>query len=108
MTQSAAAGPGPPDETAAQQKLEATAENNDTSNHSSGYMTCIQRNRECIEKGSDTQVNIQLTPPFAFRDSIALLDFKISRTRLLCRAHAQNRTWGLKKQISNLSIASHT
>lgn len=39
----------------AQQKVEATAENNATSNHSSGYEACIQRNRECIEKGSDAQ-----------------------------------------------------
>ncbi|KAL4557176.1 hypothetical protein LXL04_035348 [Taraxacum kok-saghyz] len=39
----------------AQQKVEATAENNATSNRSSGYMACIKRNRECIEKGSDAQ-----------------------------------------------------
>ncbi|EYU19697.1 hypothetical protein MIMGU_mgv1a003461mg [Erythranthe guttata] len=49
------AGPGPPEETGAQQKLEATAENNDISNNSSHYMTCIKKNKECIEKGSDTQ-----------------------------------------------------
>ncbi|KAL7108153.1 hypothetical protein ACP275_06G097500 [Erythranthe tilingii] len=49
------AGPGPPEETVAQQKLEATAENNDISNNSSHYMTCIKKNKECIEKGSDTQ-----------------------------------------------------
>ncbi|KAI3471267.1 hypothetical protein Pfo_027930 [Paulownia fortunei] len=52
---SSAAGLGPPDECVAQQKIEATAENNAISNHSSGYMACIQRNRECIEKGSDAQ-----------------------------------------------------
>ncbi|XP_051121782.1 two-component response regulator-like APRR5 isoform X2 [Andrographis paniculata] len=46
---------GPPDESVGQQKIEATAENNDVSNHSSGYMACIRRNRECIEKGSDAQ-----------------------------------------------------
>ncbi|KAL0403276.1 UNVERIFIED_CONTAM: Two-component response regulator-like APRR5 [Sesamum radiatum] len=50
-----AVGLGPPEESEAQQKVEATAENNDISNHSSGYMACIQRNRECIEKGSDAQ-----------------------------------------------------
>ncbi|KAL0452367.1 UNVERIFIED_CONTAM: Two-component response regulator-like APRR5 [Sesamum latifolium] len=50
-----AVGLGPPEESEAQQKVEATAENNDVSNHSSGYMACIQRNRECIEKGSDAQ-----------------------------------------------------
>ncbi|XP_011084572.1 two-component response regulator-like APRR5 [Sesamum indicum] len=50
-----AAGLGQPEESEAQQKVEATAENNDISNHSSGYMACIQRNRECIEKGSDAQ-----------------------------------------------------
>ncbi|KAG6417346.1 hypothetical protein SASPL_119500 [Salvia splendens] len=52
---STAAGPGPPDESVAQEKDEATAENNDTSNHSSGYMSCVQRNKEGIEKGSDAQ-----------------------------------------------------
>ncbi|KAL8534680.1 hypothetical protein ACS0TY_010635 [Phlomoides rotata] len=52
---SSTAGLGPPNENTAQQKIEATAENNATSNHSSGYMACIQRNRECIEKGSDAQ-----------------------------------------------------
>ncbi|KAL3838018.1 hypothetical protein ACJIZ3_022609 [Penstemon smallii] len=49
------AGLGPPAEGIAQPKVEATAENNALSNHSSGYMACIQRNRECIEKGSDAQ-----------------------------------------------------
>ncbi|XP_042063908.1 two-component response regulator-like APRR5 isoform X5 [Salvia splendens] len=38
-----------------QQKIEATAENNAASNHSSGYRACVQRNRECIEKGTDAQ-----------------------------------------------------
>lgn len=52
---SSGSGLGPPDESMAQQKIEATAENNATSNHSSGYMACIQRNRECIEKGTDAQ-----------------------------------------------------
>lgn len=46
----------PVDESVAQQKVEATAENNACSNHSSGYKACVQRNRECIEKGSDAQV----------------------------------------------------
>ncbi|XP_052210382.1 two-component response regulator-like APRR5 isoform X2 [Diospyros lotus] len=46
---------GPQDESVAQLKVEATAENNAASNHSSGYMACIERNRECIEKGSDAQ-----------------------------------------------------
>ncbi|KAJ8554231.1 hypothetical protein K7X08_024909 [Anisodus acutangulus] len=46
---------GPPDESVAQQKVEATAENNACSNNSSGYKACVQRNRECIEKGSDAQ-----------------------------------------------------
>ncbi|CAL5364630.1 unnamed protein product [Camellia sinensis] len=48
-------GHDPQVECVAQQKVEATAENNASSNHSSGYMACIQRNRECIEKGSDAQ-----------------------------------------------------
>ncbi|XP_047963515.1 two-component response regulator-like APRR5 isoform X2 [Salvia hispanica] len=73
QVQSSGAGLGPPDESVAQQKIEATAENNGTSNqssqqkieataennatsnHSSGYMACVQRNRECIEKGTDAQ-----------------------------------------------------
>ncbi|XP_047264633.1 two-component response regulator-like APRR5 [Capsicum annuum] len=46
---------GPLDESVAQPKVEATAENNACSNHSSGYKACVQRNRECIEKGSDAQ-----------------------------------------------------
>uniref|UniRef100_A0A5B7AAQ9 Putative two-component response regulator-like APRR5 isoform X1 n=2 Tax=Davidia involucrata TaxID=16924 RepID=A0A5B7AAQ9_DAVIN len=52
---STAGGHEPQDENDAQQKIEATAENNAASNHSSGYMACIQRNRECVEKGSDAQ-----------------------------------------------------
>lgn len=58
--QSNSVGPGPPDESVAQQKDEATAENNAISNYSSDYMACIQRNRECIEKGTDAQVIVQL------------------------------------------------
>ncbi|KAK9293255.1 hypothetical protein L1049_021246 [Liquidambar formosana] len=46
---------GPQDGSVAQQKVEATSENNPASNHSSGYMACIPRNEECIEKGSDAQ-----------------------------------------------------
>ncbi|CAL0305382.1 unnamed protein product [Lupinus luteus] len=46
---------GPQDESTAQQKVEATAENNATSNHSSGDAAFIQRNKELIEKGSDAQ-----------------------------------------------------
>ncbi|PHU29792.1 Two-component response regulator-like APRR9 [Capsicum chinense] len=45
----------PLDESVAQPKVEATAENNACSNHSSGYKACVQRNRECIEKRSDAQ-----------------------------------------------------
>ena len=55
---STAAGPGPPDESVAQEKDEATAENNATSNRSSGYMSCIQRNKEGTEKGNDAQVSL--------------------------------------------------
>ncbi|KAG5031605.1 hypothetical protein JHK82_015207 [Glycine max] len=46
---------GPQDESVAQQKVEATAENNAASNRSSGDAACIQRNMELIEKGSDAQ-----------------------------------------------------
>ncbi|XP_075494125.1 two-component response regulator-like APRR5 isoform X2 [Primulina tabacum] len=51
-----AADPGPPDESVAQQKVEAMAENNAISNAlSSGYRACVQRNRESIEKEIDAQ-----------------------------------------------------
>ncbi|KAI9110702.1 hypothetical protein K1719_018140 [Acacia pycnantha] len=43
------------DESVAQLKAEATAENNAPDNHSSGDAACIQRNKELIEKGSDAQ-----------------------------------------------------
>ncbi|KAK7317073.1 hypothetical protein RJT34_00998 [Clitoria ternatea] len=46
---------GPQDESVAQQKVEATAENNAASNRSSGDAACVQRNKELIEKGSDAQ-----------------------------------------------------
>ncbi|KAL0400529.1 UNVERIFIED_CONTAM: Two-component response regulator-like APRR5 [Sesamum latifolium] len=52
---STGAGLGPPDLSIAQQKDEDTSENNPLSNHSSGYISTIQKNRECIEKGSDIQ-----------------------------------------------------
>ncbi|PSS32282.1 Two-component response regulator-like [Actinidia chinensis var. chinensis] len=52
---SSSGGHGPQNESVAQQKAEATAENNATSNHSSGFRACVERNRECIEKGSDAQ-----------------------------------------------------
>lgn len=54
--QASVSSQGPLDESVAQQKVEATAENNACSSHSSGYNACVQRNRECIEKGSDAQV----------------------------------------------------
>ncbi|KDO46362.1 hypothetical protein CISIN_1g005920mg [Citrus sinensis] len=43
------------DESVGQQKIEATSENDAASNHSSGYMACIQSKGEFIEKGSDEQ-----------------------------------------------------
>ncbi|KZV31006.1 hypothetical protein F511_18110 [Dorcoceras hygrometricum] len=49
------AGNEVPDESVAQQKVEATAENKANSNHSSGFIACIQRNKECIDIGSDAQ-----------------------------------------------------
>ncbi|XP_030460453.1 two-component response regulator-like APRR5 isoform X1 [Syzygium oleosum] len=52
---STASASGREDETNALQKVEATAENNATSCHSSGYMACVERDRELIEKGSDAQ-----------------------------------------------------
>ncbi|KAJ7965245.1 Two-component response regulator-like [Quillaja saponaria] len=47
---------GPQDESHAHQKIEATAENNASSNGSSGNRASIQRNKELIEKGSGAQV----------------------------------------------------
>jgi hypothetical protein len=44
---------GPQDESDTQQKFEATAENNDDSNHSDGDAACIQRSKDLIEKVSD-------------------------------------------------------
>ncbi|KAI3417844.1 uncharacterized protein J3R85_014105 [Psidium guajava] len=52
---STASASGREDETNALQKVEATAENNASSNHSSGYMACVERGKELIEKGSDAQ-----------------------------------------------------
>ncbi|XP_073035608.1 LOW QUALITY PROTEIN: two-component response regulator-like APRR5 [Primulina eburnea] len=52
---SSSAGNEAPDDSVAQQKVEATAENKANSNHSSGFIACVQRNRECIDKGSDAQ-----------------------------------------------------
>ncbi|CAI9762525.1 unnamed protein product [Fraxinus pennsylvanica] len=46
---------GLPDDSIEQRKTEATAENNAVSNNSGGSTAHIQRNRECIEKGSDSQ-----------------------------------------------------
>ena len=58
---------GPQDESVAQQKVEATAENNDASIHSSGDTACIQRNKELIEKGSDAQVSFPDLEIIVFR-----------------------------------------
>lgn len=49
---------GPQDESVAQDKVEATCENDAASNHSNGNTSCIQRNEENIDKGSDAQVSI--------------------------------------------------
>lgn len=44
----------------AEEKDEATDENNAVSNHSSGYISSGQRTKQCIEKGSDAQVFLLL------------------------------------------------
>ena len=105
MKQSSGAGRVPPDESMAQQKIEATAENNATSNHSSqqkieataennaasnhssGYRACVQRNRECIEKGTDAQVfSILYTFSFSFLLGVdASLDSEYSMQPRLIR-----------------------
>ncbi|XVF12761.1 hypothetical protein REPUB_Repub08aG0147300 [Reevesia pubescens] len=48
-------GNSPQDESVGQQKVEATSENNAASNHSSGCLAGVQRNKEQTEKGSDAQ-----------------------------------------------------
>lgn len=53
--QSLKRGLGPQDESIGQQKLEATAENNATSDHSSSSKACAARPVQCIKKGSDAQ-----------------------------------------------------
>ncbi|CBI23090.3 unnamed protein product, partial [Vitis vinifera] len=52
---STVSGNGPQDESVAQQKVEATSENNPTSNHSSDHVACIQKNKEALNKVSDAQ-----------------------------------------------------
>ncbi|KAL5805325.1 hypothetical protein ACOSQ3_032125 [Xanthoceras sorbifolium] len=43
------------DESVGQKKIDASSENDAAaSNHSSGYMACVQRDEECNEKGSDS------------------------------------------------------
>lgn len=56
--QSTVSGNGPQDESVAQQKVEATSENNPTSNHSSDHVACIQKNKEALNKVSDAQVSV--------------------------------------------------
>lgn len=48
----------PQDESVAQEKVEATSENDTANNHSNGYVACVQRNMENIDKGSDAQVSV--------------------------------------------------
>lgn len=48
-------GRGPLDESVEHQKVEVTAENDDATNPSSGFIASVKRNRERIEKGSDAQ-----------------------------------------------------
>ncbi|PRQ60581.1 putative response regulator and transcription factor RR-A-type family [Rosa chinensis] len=45
----------PQDESVGQEKIEGTSDNDAASNHSSGYVACAQRNKEDIEKGTDSQ-----------------------------------------------------
>ncbi|KAL9240594.1 hypothetical protein vseg_014794 [Gypsophila vaccaria] len=46
---------GPQDDSIAQEKLEATAENGAISDHSSGSKTCAPMQDNCLKKGSDAQ-----------------------------------------------------
>ncbi|XWS48655.1 hypothetical protein CRYUN_Cryun13aG0094800 [Craigia yunnanensis] len=50
-------GNSPQDESVGQKKVVATSENNAASNHSSGCLADVQRNKEQTEKGSDSQVS---------------------------------------------------
>jgi pseudo-response regulator 5 len=97
--QSSNVGPGPPDESVAQQKVEATAENNAISNYSSDYMACIQRNRECIEKGTDAQVIVFALEdiPFTLEAELLILKLKgIFKEVCLCYILVSLAFLGLK------------
>lgn len=43
-----------------QEKVEVISENETASNHSTGYVAGVQGNNKNIEKGSDTQVRMDL------------------------------------------------
>lgn len=62
--QSTVCGNGPQDESVAQQKVEATSENNPTSNHSSDHVA--QKNKEAHNKASDAQVSVSHFLDFFF------------------------------------------
>lgn len=69
-------GLGPQDESVAQEKLEATAENNSTSDHSSSSKTCTLGQELINKKGSDAQVrNLFLVRNLLF---LQLLDLSYS------------------------------
>lgn len=97
-------------------------------------MSCIQRNREGIEKGSDAQVfSIISTSTFYLFffffetrsiikqnfDYLLVAEFELTSNHLLiqdsrkathlnCRAHAQNQSWRLTEKILNRVMASHS
>lgn len=56
LNQSPKSGHGSQNENVAQQKVETMGENDAASNQSSGCMACSQRNKDCVEKGRDAQV----------------------------------------------------
>lgn len=73
---------GPQDESDAQQKVEATAENNAASNRSSGDAACIQRNKDLIEKGSDAQVSFPDLEIITFKNHHCYINITASK---VCR-----------------------
>lgn len=50
----------PKDDSVSQRKVEATSENDAASNHSNGYVACVQRYDENIDKASDSQVSVSI------------------------------------------------
>lgn len=82
------------DESVGQQKIEATSENDAASNHSSGYVACIQSKGEFIEKGSDEQSSC--TKP----------DFEAESVHVEDMADLSRQLWGKSLQ-NDVEMQNH-